>query len=100
MPRTKTTPPKEQSWIEEEMAGCQFGDRRLKPRAATIVGQIFGKMGESIPAACQDCANTKAAYRFFDNDSVSEEDILSGHFQATKERIAASDAPALFLHDT
>ena len=82
------------------MAGCEFGDRRLKPRATTIVGQIFGKMGESIPAACQDCANTKAAYRFFDNDSVSEADILSGHFEATKERIATSDAPVLFLHDT
>lgn len=82
------------------MAGCEFGDQRLKPRATTVVGQIFGKMGESIPAACQDYANAKAAYRFFDNDSVSEEHILSGHFQATKERIAASDAPVLYLHDT
>jgi hypothetical protein len=100
MPRIKTTSPKDQSWIEEEMVGCQFRDRRLKPRATTIVGQIFGKMGESIPAACQDYANTKAAYRFFDNDSVNEEDILSGHFQATTERIAATDAPVLFLHDT
>src|SRR5215207_1237387 len=100
MPRAKTTSPKDQSWIEEEMAGCQFGDQRLKPRATTIVGQIFAKMGESIPAACQDHANAKAAYRFFDNDSVSEEEILSGHFAATKERIAASDAPVLLLHDT
>ena len=82
------------------MAGCQFGDQRLKPRATTVVGQIFGKIGESIPAACQDCANAKAAYRFFDNDSVSEAHILSGHFQATQERIAASDVPVLYLHDT
>jgi hypothetical protein len=100
MPRTTTTSSEDQTWIEEEMAGCQFGDQRLKPRATTVVGQIFGKMGESIPAACQDYANAKAAYRFFDNDSVSEEHILSGHFQATKERIAASDAPVLYLHDT
>jgi len=100
MPRTKTTSPKDQTWIEEEMAGCQFGDQRLKPRATTVVRQIFGKMGESIPAACQDYANAKAAYRFFDNDSVSEAHILSGHFEATKERIAASDGPVLYLHDT
>jgi hypothetical protein len=100
MPRTRRTSPEDQRWIEEEMAGCHFGDQRLKPRAATVVGQIFGKMGESIPAACQDSANTKAAYRFFDNESVSEEQILSGHFQATKERIAASDEPVLYLHDT
>ena len=32
-------------------------------------------MGESIPLVCQDWANTKAAYRFFSNERVSEEDI-------------------------
>ena len=26
------------------MAGCQFADQRLKPRATTIVGQIFGRV--------------------------------------------------------
>lgn len=40
------------------------------------------------------------AYRFFDNDRVSEADILAGHFQATRERVVASDGPVLVLHDT
>ncbi len=40
-------------------------------------------MGESIPLVCQDWANTKAAYRFFANERVSEADILGGHFQRT-----------------
>ena len=35
-------------------------------------------MGQSIPLACQDWANTKAAYRFLSNDRVSEADILAG----------------------
>ena len=56
--------------------------------------------GESIPLACQDWANTKAAYRSFSNDRVSEEDILRGHFDATRRRFAASDGPILSLHDT
>ena len=56
--------------------------------------------GESIPLACQDWANTKAAYRFFSNDRVSEEDILRGHFDGTRRRFAASDGPILILHDT
>ena len=56
--------------------------------------------GESIPLACQDWANTKAVYRFFSNDRVSEEDILRGHFDATRRRFAASDGPILILHDT
>jgi hypothetical protein len=37
-------------------------------------------MGQSIPLVCQDWANTKAAYRFFSNDRVSEADILGRSF--------------------
>ncbi len=43
-------------------------------------------MGESIPYACQDWANTKAAYRFFANSRVEEAETLSGHFSATRAR--------------
>ncbi len=50
--------------------------------------------------ACQDWANTKAAYRFLSNERVSEEDILTGHFQATRERFARSEGPILVLQDT
>lgn len=82
------------------MGPSLFSDPRLKERATILVGQIFTKIGEGIPVACQDRANAKAAYRFFDNDSISEDHILSGHLQATQERIAASDGPVLFLHDT
>lgn len=82
------------------MAGCQFGDPRLAQRAIRLIEQMAAKVGNSIPAACQDWAKTKAAYRFFDNESVGEGEILSGHFQATKERIAALDSPVLILHDT
>ncbi|WP_236776375.1 transposase DNA-binding-containing protein [Agrobacterium radiobacter] len=47
-------------------------------------------MGGSIPFACQDWANTKAAYRFFSNPNVEEGDILHGHFAATAQRYDAS----------
>jgi hypothetical protein len=57
-------------------------------------------MGQSIPLVCRDWANTKAAYRFFSNDRVSEADILAGHFQSTRERTIATDGPVLVLHDT
>jgi hypothetical protein len=36
--------------------------------------------------ACQDWANTKAAYRFLANPKVDEGDILGGHFAATRQR--------------
>jgi hypothetical protein len=57
-------------------------------------------MGQSIPLVCQDWANTKAAYRFFSSDRVSEADILAGHFQSTRDRTVATDGPVLMLHDT
>ena len=86
--------------IQESFSGCRLGDGRLDSRLRQLVEQIESGFGESIPLACQDWANTKAAYRFFSNDRVSEEDILRGHFDATRRRFAASDGPILILHDT
>ena len=57
-------------------------------------------MGQPIPRACQDWANTKAAYRFFSNPRITEEEILSGHFACTQARSAAIQEPLLVLHDT
>ena len=50
--------------------------------------------------ACQDWANTKAAYRFFSNERVSEKEILEGHFNSTRVRATVAKGPLLILHDT
>jgi hypothetical protein len=57
-------------------------------------------MGQSIPFACQDCANAKGAYRFLSNDRVNEADILAGHFQSTRDRAGAAEGLIFMLHDT
>jgi len=88
------------AWFERELAGCKLADARLDKRLRTLLEQIGDAVGESVPMACQDWANTKAAYRFFSNDRVNEADILAGHFQATKERFTATQGPILVLHDT
>jgi len=88
------------SWVDHEIAGCEFDDVRLGRRFRSLLEQICEAVGESIPLACQDWANTKAAYRFLSNDRVNEEDILSGHFQATSERFAGSKSFIFVLHDT
>ena len=89
-----------ETWIDRETIGNVFKDERLGRRFKTLLKRIGGAMGGSIPLVCQDWANTKAAYRFFSNDRVSEEDILSGHFQSTRARFAASEGPILVLQDT
>ena len=89
------------SWLEREVAGCQFHDARHGKRFRTLLRQLSDQIGGSIPFACQDWASTKAAYRFLSNERVSEEKILAGHFFCTRERFAATrDAPVLVLHDT
>ena len=87
-------------WTDREVDGCVFKDARLGRRFRELLKQMGGGMGESIPLACQDWASTKAAYRFFANERVSEDDILSGHFDATRARFDSSDATVLLLQDT
>ena len=88
------------AWFDRELAACSFADERLNKRLRKLVVQIGSAMGQSIPLVCQDWANTKAAYRFFANDRVSEADILAGHFQSTRDRTVATEGPVLMLHDT
>jgi hypothetical protein len=88
------------AWIDRAIAGCRFADERLGRRLRALLGQMAGAMGESLPLACQDWAATKAAYRFFANDRVSEGEILGGHFRSTRDRAAGTDGPIMVLHDT
>jgi hypothetical protein len=88
------------AWFDHEIAGCDLADERLDKRLRKLLERLGNVMGASIPLACQDWANTKAAYRFFANSRVSEIDILAGHFQSTRERTVASSGPILVLHDT
>jgi hypothetical protein len=90
----------DETWLREELSGCLFKDVRLKKRFQTLVNQLFKGLGESLPFACQDWANTKAAYRFLSNDRVSEREIMGGHFKATRNRFAATQGPILILQDT
>jgi hypothetical protein len=89
-----------QDWIEEELAASKLPDARLDKRLRHVVEQLAKGVGRSIPWACQDWAAAKAAYRFFSNVRVNEEQILAGHFLATRERIACTEELFLVVHDT
>jgi hypothetical protein len=86
--------------LSRELPEYEFQDARLGRRFRKLVGQLGRKLGQSIPLACQDWTNTKAAYRFLANRRVTEGPILAGHFQATRERAAAVGGWILILHDT
>ena len=79
------------SWVDQELAGSTFKDERLGRRLRKLLVQMAGAVGAPIPLACQDWANTKAAYRFLSNEAVSEAEILAGHFHSTRSRVAADE---------
>src|SRR5262245_40593620 len=86
-------------WVAEELAESQVHDARHAKRLTTLLTQLSEQPGRSIPSACQGWAETVAAYRFLDNSSVGLAEILSGHKQATLERIRAQEV-ALLVQDT
>jgi hypothetical protein len=84
------------------LAACEFADVRHGKRLGKLLERISFGQGSSMPWACQDWANTKAAYRFFANGRVDQTAILSGHFKATQSRFdtVRDTGPVLVLHDT
>jgi hypothetical protein len=99
--RREPSGPRSDEWIDNELMGCRFKDARHSKRMRQLLDQFSGSVGATTPRACQDWANTKAAYRFFSNERVSEANILAGHFVSTRDRVAAAAGfPILVLHDT
>jgi Transposase DNA-binding/Transposase Tn5 dimerisation domain len=76
-------------WVVEELKTADLKDERLNDRLREILGQLAAHPTASIPAACGGRAEMEAAYRLFDNDKVTFENILDSHVRATRERIAA-----------
>lgn len=65
-----------------------------------MLEQFSNRIGGSIPFACLDWANTKAAYRLLSSGRVTEQAILAGNLAATRNRSSGGDGPLLILHDT
>ncbi len=51
----------DKAWIDQELEGGYFQDVRLGKRLRTLLGLMANGIGQTIPLACQDWANTKAA---------------------------------------
>ena len=67
------------SAISDEFVHLQLGVKRLNARARKVAEAIAAHPTLSINAACGRFMNSKAAYRFFDNEKVSNSKILYSH---------------------
>jgi len=78
-------------WCAQEFAQAELGDLRLKKRLIKLSQSLLAHPSQSIPAACGDWANSKAAYRFFDNKNVTAEKILAPHLSMIKSRTSCQN---------
>ena len=85
--------------IGDELAGIDLGDELLNRRSRLLLESLAANPEASINAACSGWAETQAAYRFFDNDTVTPEGLLRPHSDATARRLAAHPV-VLILQDT
>jgi hypothetical protein len=76
-------------WAVEEMKTADLNDKRLNNRLTIVLSQLGAHPTASIPAACGGWAETTAAYRFFDNEKTTFENILQPHIDCTDTRIAS-----------
>ena len=73
--------------IVDELCGIQLADERLNKRSFQIIEALAANPEASINAACDGWNETIAAYRFFDNASVTPDQTLEPHYAATKRRL-------------
>src|SRR5438105_12374652 len=90
---------KERNWSEEELSSIDLGDERLNRRVIKLAGQLGEQPQAFINQACEDWADSKAAYRFFDNKKVKGSQIISAHRDRVIERMKRYDL-VLAIQDT
>ena len=86
-------------WAFDEAAAANLGDKRLNERMGNLLKQLGDKPTESMGAACGGWAETLAAYRFFDNEKVTFNQVLESHVKASVERIESIPV-VLLVQDT
>ena len=85
--------------VAEELGRGKFRDRRLSRRLERLASRLGANPSLSFPKALAGGAELEGAYRFFGNPLVTPELILSGHFDATRERCGAEET-VLVVHDS
>lgn len=76
-----------EDWASAETRSADLGDERLNRRFELVLRRLSEQPEKSIPAAFRGWSETQAAYRFFGNEKVTPERVLSPHREATLERV-------------
>lgn len=86
-------------WATHEFGLAQMADKRHTKRLQMMARAFAQQPTASIPQACGNLAQTKAAYRFVENEAIVPAAIREPHHQATLERVILHPV-VLALQDT
>jgi hypothetical protein len=87
------------SWAVAEFSKIDLQDKRLNKRCQKLASDLEQQPTDPINQACEDWADTKAAYRFCDNPKVTPDKIISAHSGRTVKRMK-KHALVLAIQDT
>jgi len=87
------------SWIEEELASLDLGDKRREDRIRLMAARMAEKPQGSILQSSAGWAEAKAAYRALANDAISAEAISAAMRDACVQR-PQTDCVILAIQDT
>ncbi len=99
MLKEKEQPRSTSNWAINEFGEIDFCDKRLSTRLLKLADSFAKSPESSINKACESWSQTKAAYRFFQNDSIDESKILDAHVAKTVAR-ASQYQTILAIQDT
>jgi hypothetical protein len=85
-------------WAKEEVEEVDLGDERLHARLERLLSALGSRPNLSIPAACGGRTEMVGAYRFFNNDKTTFDNVLQPHVARTVRRVAEQKV-ALLVQD-
>jgi Transposase DNA-binding/Transposase DDE domain len=87
-------------WAKSEFDKCDFGDLRLNKRVIKLAQELLNKPNESLPSQISSWKDLKAAYRFFNSDSVDHSKIQKVHRNNVRKEAQKSSNTILFIQDS
>jgi Transposase Tn5 dimerisation domain/Transposase DNA-binding len=87
------------AWVAEEMQTLSLGDKRHAERVRKLLGALSCAPGASIPVACGDVHQAKAAYRLLSAE-IDPAQLLAPHVEQTLRRGAGQERVLVVLDKT
>lgn len=89
-----------QTWAVQTFGPCVLGDRRRNNRLIKVAVQAVARPDGSLPDQMECWKDLKAAYRLFDCDQISFQDIIAPHCQLTRESCTAGETKLIICDTT